>query len=315
MSSPVAIAGSAGFALNAELAPIMEPLGGLGRAAVRPRTNRVADETTKAVLYNARQAPVAFLVCASPVAPDLIARAVCVARETHRVLGEDLGRAVLLPIASGSADGLSYAIFPYCKTACGRRIIERVRARLVAPQVLRWLRKGTRASVAEPSGAGVQCHFLEPLEAIASDATLRSTLRLRARAAQDRILAGRWRPLHVMEHNDLWIGNVVLGRSLYPLGFPQWDGFALTDWAGGSVRGHAMYDLVRVADSINMRPARLKDEITFHCRVLECDPADAEGYLLAALGALGANLGSFPRARYIELSHRCFRLVSAALAT
>ncbi len=244
----------------------------------------------------------------------MMARAVVVAREVRRVLGEDLGRGVLLPIASGCADGLSYAVLPFCKAACGPRIHERVRARVVAPQVLRWLRKATRASMVEPSGADVQRDFAAPLEAVASDASLRPNLRSRALAAQNRLLAGRWRPVYVMEHNDLWLGNVMLGPSLYPLGFPLSDGLALTDWAGGSVRGHAIYELVRLALSTNVRSARLKAEVEYYCRVLECDIEDAEGYLLAALGALGANLGSFPRDRYVELSHQCFELLDETLA-
>src|SRR5687768_6364237 len=84
-------------ALAAEISMVLADRGGLGRMSALPRTHRVADETSKAMLYNAGGEPAAFLLCSSPQRPDLIARAVRTARAARHALGDDLGRAVLLP--------------------------------------------------------------------------------------------------------------------------------------------------------------------------------------------------------------------------
>jgi hypothetical protein len=295
------------------MAAAMESRGGYGGMKVVARASGVLDETTKAVVYDARQKPAAFLLRASTHAPQQVARAVAMARAVRERIGEDLGRAVLVPFADGTAGGLSYAVFPLCRPITGQGVRERARKRCVAPHVYRWLRRVSVATVADASDGEIEREFVAPLSALAADGAVDDDLRRRADAARSRILDGRWRPRHVLEHGDLWTGNILTGRSLYPAGFPCWATFAIIDWAGAKLRGRAIYDLVRLAETTDLRAGRLAKEVHSHCRTLRCEPADAAGYLLAAFGRIGMDLGAFPRATYLAQAGRSWSTLARAL--
>ena len=69
--------------------------------------------------------------------------------------------------------------------------------------------------------------------------------------------------------------------------------------------GPAMYDLVRLADSVALNDNGLRHEVHETCQVLGCSVEDAPSHLAAALGHVGLNLEHFPEAIYQRMSIQC----------
>ena len=114
--------------------------------------------------------------------------------------------------------------------------------------------------------------------------------RVRAAALEtlERLADGTWSPRHVLMHNDLWKGNILLDYSpvsqIKNSSFQE--RFVITDWAGSMIRGYGMYDLIRLAQSLNLGAKQLRKNVTAHCLILGCDFADARCHLLSALSYL-----------------------------
>jgi hypothetical protein len=162
----------------------------------------------------------------------------------------------------------------------------------------------------EPDDGEVETLFRAPLRAVCDDERFSGELRDGARAALDRLESGGWRPRLVLAHNDFWKHNILRaprdGRSGHP--------FVVIDWPASRMRGHAIFDLLRLAYSTQLSPSVVAEEIDAHSALLACDPLDASAHLIASLGALGGDLGYFSPTRYVEMGETCFRELCRAIA-
>ena len=79
------------------------------------------------------------------------------------------------------------------------------------------------------------------------------------------------------------------------------------------MEGYALYDLVRLAQSMRTGRRFLRTELERHCRVLQCEPADAQSYLITALGHIAMHLEYLPMERYLRLAKSCFTTLDEAL--
>lgn len=261
----------------------------------------VADATAKALLL-VRRRPAAVALWSGPAAPDMVGRGVLRAREARSLLGPRLGGVVLEPIAFGEAEGRTFAILPWRRPLSRSHLGWRLQRPMIAARVLGWLDEAARQTAAQgPSD------FRTPLAHAEADAGLPNDLRADAAAALSRLERGAWSPRHVLDHNDLWKSNVLLGGA---------DGAAvqitIIDWAGSNPAGFGVYDAVRFGKSMRLSPGTLHRVLTRQCAALGSDRADAMGHLLAAIGRLGMHLDQFPRERYATLAASCWRSVREA---
>jgi hypothetical protein len=90
--------------------------------------------------------------------------------------------------------------------------------------------------------------------------------------------------------------------------------FVIIDWGGAREKGSPFYDLVRLADSLQLKRRQLFHQVQAYCAVLGCEPVDAKGYLLAGLGEVGISPGYFPRDRFVRLVERCCEGLFPSLA-
>ena len=107
-------------------------------------------------------------------------------------------------------------------------------------------------------------------------------------------------------HNDLWQGNILLNSD---------GGIVVIDWPGSVVKGYAIYDLIRLAESLRLSDRALGEQLRAHCRLLGCEPKDSVSHLAAALGHLLGDLDHFPMHLFLPLADRCVRRAAAAVAT
>jgi hypothetical protein len=173
---------------------------------------------------------------------------------------------------------------------------------------LAWLRGAARATARAVTSAEVERHFAAPLRALLEFPGLAEPVRSAAGTALARLEAGSFVPRHVLAHNDLWKGNVLL----VPGGGPIAERFVLIDWAGALADGHGLFDLVRLARSFKVSRARLTREIAAHCALLGCGVEDAPSHLAGALARMAGALEHFPPDAYRKMAAGAFETLAGA---
>lgn len=245
---------------------------------------------------------------------DLVQREVQRSRAARAALGPRLGDVILEPLAWFEDERRTYAAYPLCQPLPARRLpraAARARLRRLLPA---WLLEAARLTRREPTAAQVAHDFARPLAAVAEDPRLGAGLRDGARIALERLEAGTWRPSYVLQHADLWEGNVLLwpSRPWWRDGAPR-QRFVLIDWRGSRVDGHAVADLLSLAQGLRLAPRALRRELERHAWVLGCSLEDTRGHLLAAIGALGLDLGCFEPRRWADGAERAWGLLLEGL--
>ncbi len=264
----------------------------------------VADLPERAKIRTGKGQPCGVLFLANPTNPDLVGRAVRNAKAACEMLGEQLGMVVLQPLADGVFEGLSYVLWPWVRPVSNSRYVALIQRRILRSKVLAWLRKATdRTKLRDANTKG---HFVNALTNLASIGDLPDEMTREAARGLERLQAGEWRPYQVLEHNDLWFGNIMLPPSRRDrTGCP----FYIIDWAGARTRGFPIFDLIRLSLTTGVSGRALNREIQRHCTILGCLPIDAIHYLLAALGYLEQTLEYFPRERYNETAQACYKTI------
>jgi len=303
---------------TALLAPVAEAL----QTTVEPRRiaylhepKPVDDDPAKLLVSDAAGRPAAVVLVAAPSAPDLVERGMQRARDARCQIGERLGRMILSPLAEGRMEGRSYCVLPYRRPLDAGRFSRRYWVMVLGRRIFEWLGNVVRVTVSEATPEERESLFAQPLRRVAEAAHLGAALRDAATLAHADLTSGAFAPRVVLMHGDLWTGNLLLG-SERPLPFTRGGSapFHVIDWPGARGRGHAIYDIVRLSDSMGATHKQLRDQIELHCAELDCEPAHAMAHLAAGLGHLGMNLGAFPAERYAALATRCHLRLASALA-
>ena len=86
----------------------------------------------------------------------------------------------------------------------------------------------------------------------------------------------------------------------------------MIDWRGLQLRGHGVYDLVRMAMSIRLPAAAFAAELKAHCTLLQCEQRHLRHHLMCAFAQLADNLGAWPVERFAELADLCLQHVDRA---
>jgi hypothetical protein len=185
---------------------------------------------------------------------------------------------------------------------------------LLRPHIFDWLWRATECTVRDVEPAAIDRSFGEPLRQLASLNSIDDRLRAAAERVVERLNAGAWTPRHVLMHGDLWKHNILIRTANRADEQRRWRGrFVIIDWAGSEIRGYAMYDLVRLAQSMRLTARNLRSEVERHCRLLRCKQTDAVSYLMAALGHISMNLEHFPMDRYARMAESCLTTLEHAL--
>lgn len=302
--------------LDARLQRAFASAGGFGRLTPLTR-GPLADSVTLLRVHARDDRPVGVLQVSALTSEghaDLVEQEVERGRAARAALGPRAGDVILEPLAWFEEGGRTCAAYPLCSplpVRGWRRKLERVRLRR---ELVEWLHEAARVTRHEPSGAEVARDFARPLAALADDPRFGAGLRDGARIALERLQGGSWRPWHVLEHADLWEGNVLRWPSR-----PWWRErepvrpFVVIDWRGSRTRGHAIRDLLSVAQGLRLSPRRLRRELERHAWLLGCALQDTRGYLLAGVGATGLDLGCFEPRRWVDSAEAAWALLLEAV--
>ncbi len=272
-----------------------------------PLPKLVDDYCEKFVVLDRGGRPAAFIAVSPPGHPESVREAASMSRAIRESLGNPWDSAVLTPWFVGDLQGRSYSITPYCQPVSSGRWSGRWQRLRLARPILQWLEGMTQASMRDISD--VDAAVRQPLASLAEHARSDDRTRLAARVALGELDLGSWQPRSVVAHNDLWWGNFVRrpsdDRGVVP--------FYVIDWAGGSVTGMPIYDLVRVADSLHLSLGRFRRALREHCSILGCRPEQSRHYLCVTFGRLLRNLGEWPEEQFVITARSCLRYVEDAL--
>lgn len=235
--------------------------------------------------------------------PDMVACNVRKSMESRALLGDDLGAVVLPPLEEGVYLKRSYAVWPWRPSLSHYRLLRYIQKRRLAPRVLAWLRdvaRHTREDLTPDRRAPV---YDRPLQFLMEHPRMAASVQKAAGEILARIESGAWRPQGVLEHNDLWTGNLLLpGNAEHGAGNRH--GFLVIDWAGSSFPGRPLFDVVRFCKSAGLSHGRLSNELDAHLDIVGAVRSDILGYMLAGVGSVGLNLGHFPEERYLAACER-----------
>ncbi|MAF64639.1 MAG: hypothetical protein CMJ84_03125 [Planctomycetes bacterium] len=271
------------------------------------------DSTLKLLVRGGDGAPAAFALCSAAAAPRMVARACERARVARAALGEDLGSVIIDPLREGDRQGRTWCILPLLRTLSASRLISLFERRRLGPALFAWLRAATARTLHEPDEEEVAREFRVPLAFLAAMEAAPVAVRRAGEAALAGLETGRWEPRQVLSHNDLWLGNVLIdSRPQSPRADRRWaERFVLIDWPGSRVRGHPLYDLLRLSDSLRVGRRTLRAEVEAHAALLGCSASGARQHLVAALAYQAAHLEHCPEEVFARVSTACLERLGA----
>jgi len=271
----------------------------------------VADAPMRGLVVDEHGRPAGVLFLSNAVDPEIVARNVQKASDARCLLGPPLDAVILQPIVEGIHCDRSYVIWPWCRPFSSFRVWHALQKSMLIPRVLAWLRDVIQQTQRALPRQALDVLFEAPLRYVESEQQFRPIMREKAYTALDRMASGLWHPRGVLEHNDFWLGNVLLppwgvSRTKNPFGF------YIIDWAGSSLVGRPLLDTIRFCMSARLSAHRCATELAFYTTVLGFESDDVVSYVLAGLGAIGTNLGHFPFERYVTLCENVFDYLEGA---
>ncbi len=272
---------------------------------------QVADAPSRSVVADRDGRTVAVLFVSNETSPGLVGRSVQKANEARAALGPDVGSVIIESIADGVARGLSFALWPFCPGLSSNRGVCYVQKRMLLPRVLSWLADVAERTATEVDEDALEGSFVRPLEKVAEDECFSADARQQAQSEIRRLRSAEWKPMALVQHGDMWLGNILLPPRAARGSRAR--KFVVIDWAGATLRGYPFYDLLRLGMECRLDANRLRGEVDAHCRIVGCARGDVLGYLLGALGHLGMNLEHFPRDRYARMADRLLSYAKTAL--
>jgi len=276
-------------------------------------TEVVIDQTDK-FLVTSSLGKKYFLIVSNAKFPLTVSKAISRLQDARSVLGSRTRNVVEMPMHHGYWDGVSYALWLYSLPLSNNRLYLYAQKRLLIPKMANWL-----SSIAEETlrndltSEDLRNNFIEPLEILISHPELGATLSRVSQIAISRITGGDFNPVHVLQHGDLWRGNVLIGGAMKLLS-PFGDGFVVIDWGGAKVSGYPFIDLLRFVMSFNLSPMETARHISAMRSIIRCEPEDVASYVACSFGKLYQELDNFPRQSFINLCESSMHhLVAAGL--
>jgi len=292
--------------MASELSRAAAPFIGAGRVLEGFGEQKVlVDATSKFLIRDQAGDPELVLLYSGAGGPEIVARGVQRARDMRAALGEELGRAVLLPVFEGNVKGRTFAIFPYRTPLIGSGPRWWIQRSVVRPRVVRWLLDSSRRTATAVPDEEVEACVYEPLEEMGADDSYSLELRALAHEALCAARARTWQPRHVFMHDDLWVGNFLIDQR--SAGGRTFGRFVVIDWAGSRVRGYPMYDFLRLSVSFGLTGRMFARALDQYCAALGYSRTEG-GYAFAnAAAELGQRLEHWPRRSYLSTVERCHR--------
>lgn len=280
---------------NSDFLEHVARLGELGSISVmRMPSSSVSDSTLLLTVKEPRSEPLGILHISQICDPGQVRRSFLQAKAIADKLGSPLNRRVLLPLWVGDVAGRSCSFTQLKKPTASGWLWGYQKRRMQKP-VLEWLFASAQATIVRADGAKEAEVFVQNLDYFDGKVGFSKAFNKAVASAKTALLKGDWVPCHMVDHNDLWKGNVILENE-----FSQFDRFYTIDWAASNVEGYGIHDFVTFSKSFGVSHARMKRWLQRYAELLDGN-LDAVMYqYLAGMGHLGRHLNNFPYDRYVQ---------------
>jgi len=265
-----------------------------------PNPAPVADSTRQYVADTTRGQLI--LVISSDASPLMVKRGVDRQRMAKTLLNGHAAAAIELPVIEGVFTGRSFAVWPARKPLSANRVRSKIERMLLAPIVFRWLGEIASQTVTAANPA----KLAENARRLQSLASAPKSVRIAAEKAGDAFVTGAVPALQVLQHGDLWPGNILWA--------PTETRFIVIDWPGARPDGSPFFDFFQFATLVGASKYTLYRQLKAYCQSVGCTPCNAHAYLLSALGALHVELEHFPENSFFTLCERLLNALDPAIA-
>jgi len=264
-----------------------------GYRLLMPQKN-VTDDTTKVLIFDEKELPRAVLICSYIKFGDLPCRSVYKSSEAKLKLSGNASDVVLSPLAYGEKEGVSFALWKYYSPFSSNKALRYIQKKKLQSNVFAWLLDATKQSKVKLIQTELCDVVVKPLELLQDMRGVNSKIKREVVKQLTSISKDQWEPFFCIEHNDFWLGNVLINKN-------NSYGISVIDWAGSNSKGMAIYDLVRMSLSLKVSDRFFVNQLRLTCQVMNCDLNSSKGYLLSSFANLAENLGDFPEERFIGL--------------
>lgn len=274
-------------------------------AVMRMPSSRVADSTLLLSVNNDQAEPVGIVHVSQAGDPEQVKRSCSKAKAIAEMLGTPLNAPVLLPLWLGEAAGRSCSFTPL-KVATGCGWIWRYQKRRMRKPVLEWLfasAQRTLTNVQEKDGAKL---FMDNLDYFDGTVGFSKDFKSAVASAKSALMQGSWVPVHMVDHNDLWKGNVMLEHKYY-----RFRNFYAIDWAAANPQGYGILDFITFSNSFGVRPKAMQKWLSRYVDLLDGNRDAILYQYLAGMGHLGRNLNNFPYDRFVQKASYEFATLSS----
>ena len=231
-----------------------------------------------------------FLILSGPGNPALLSRAVDNIHHAIERTGGSVALPILPPCQVGEVAGRSFAVWSEkLVVEDAGRVGMYVMRRRFGHAVCEWINAFAAESAVPADPAVVR----RDLGAIEADEGVSQALRDAAIRARQRLDEGAWAPTSCLQHNDFWLGNLVLPKN-------PWEArFYVVDWAGMVRDGYPFFDLLRMLLSLGVTRRERDRLVDALASRLGCDgEEDVSSHIVAALGRVRRDLEHFPVERF-----------------
>lgn len=275
-------------------------------------STEVAIDQTRKFLVTSSAGKRFVLIVSNAKFPLTVNKAISRLQDARSLLGPRTRNVVEMPIHYGFSEGVSYALWPYRSPLSNNRFYLYAQKRLLIPKLTTWLSSVAQETLRNDlTPEELRTNFIEPLEVLSSHTNLGATLSRLSQATLARIRGGQFKPVHVLQHGDLWRGNVLIKGPMGLLS-PSGNGFIVIDWGGATVSGYPFIDLLRFTMSFNLSPAGTARHMDSMRRVIRCEPEDVASHVACSFGKLYEEIDNFPEQNFIGLCESSIRHLTAA---
>ena len=225
--------------------------------------------------------------------PEVVATSAKRARDAAAMLSADTARAVVCPLVEDRIDGRSLAVWPRYTPMPGSPRMRRLCAVAMAGRVADVLARMAAETARDIAPDAVEARLSTPIRDLAELPFLAPHVRAFAETALDLLDGEAGRYVTVLQHGDLWFGNVLLSRGRTP---------RIIDWGQARRRGFPFTDLLRYLASARVPSPIWQHAVRRYSAGAGISQTGIPVYVAAALGALAGNLDQFQPERFAALA-------------
>ena len=275
---------------------------------IKNKNINLEDEASRSVIQDDKGKKVALLACSNRLYPDYMLKTTELTLAVREKLTVNVANIVIEPLFNGSYDGLSFVLWPWCRSF-GDQLYQKLILRImIRPNILVWLRHVmmiTKVSMGQEEREQI-IHYLYY---VMENEDFAPALREWAREAHQGLRDKSWNPFYCLSHGDLWPGNIMFPNTGFISAIKR-NQFIIIDWAGANLKGVPYSDLIYFCMTSSTSGTTFRKTMRKYSRFLDDNFNNYKFYLVVSLGFLGLNLNQFPYERLIELSNLLYNYLN-----